>query len=195
MPFNLNEFRNKLIHGGARPNQFHMRVTWPQQVPTGVAAAADFPFLCETSQLPGSKVGVAEVAYFGRKLKYAGDREFDSLSVTILNDEDFRIRNALEAWMAAITGHSTTVSVFNGGIVADSYATDAEVQQFSRNNNGNGGVPIQSRKFIGLWPTNLSPIELDWNNQNSIEKYSVEFAYQWWEPVDGSTGASVNLNA
>ncbi len=194
MPFNLNEFRNKLIHGGARPSQFNMRVTWPQLIPTGVAAAADFPFMCQVSEIPASKVGTIAVPYFGRKLYFAGDREVDTLQVTVINDEDFKIRKALESWMAAITGHSTTVSAFSGGITSDSYATDAEVQQYSRNNGGNSGAPIQAYKFVGLFPVNLGPIALDWNNENTIETFTVEFRYQWWEPVDANTGATVTLN-
>lgn len=194
MAFNLNEFRNKLVNGGARPNQFNMRVTWPQLIPTGVAAAADFPFMCQVSEIPSTQVGAIAVPYFGRKLYYAGDREFESLQVTVINDEDYKIRKALEAWLAAITGHSTTVSQFSGGITSDSYATDAEVQQYSRNNNGNSGVPIHSYKFIGLFPTKVGSIPLDWNTENTIETYTVEFRYQWWEPVDANTGASINLN-
>jgi len=193
MAFNLNEFRNKLVNGGARPNQFNMRITWPQQVPTGVAAAADYPFMCETGELPASNLGTIIVNYFGRKLKFAGDREFDTLSVNIINDEDFKIRAALEAWVAAISGNSTTVSQFNGGLTSDGYGTDAEMNQYSRNNNGNGGVPIKSYRFVGIFPIKVGAIPLDWNSENSIEKYPVEFAYQWWEPGTGS-GISADVN-
>lgn len=190
MPFDLNQFRNKLTNGGARPSQFEMRVTWPQIIPEGVAAAADFPFLCQTSELPPSDVGNISVGYFGRKLNFAGDRTFPTLAVTIINDEDFKIRRAFEAWSAAITGHSTTTSRFNGGLGADSYATDAEVRQYSRNDNGQGGVPIKAYKYIGAWPQAISSIALDWNTNDSIETFTVTMQYQWWEPIDPASGAA-----
>lgn len=184
MPFNLNEFRNKLQHGGARPSQFEMRVTWPQQIPLGIAAAADFPFLCQASEIPGESVGTIGVKYFGRTLTYAGDRSYSPLTLTIINDEDFKIRKALEAWMNAIQGRSTSTSAFDGGINAGGYATEAEVRQYTRNDNGQGGVPTHAYKFIGLFPTELGNIQLSWESENQIETFTCQFQYQWWEPIE-----------
>jgi hypothetical protein len=42
---------------------------------------------------------------------------------------------------------------------------------------------IKTYKFIGLFPNDLAPIDLDWGNNDAIEEYSVTFAYQWWEAV------------
>lgn len=194
MPFDLNKFRTKFARGGARPSQFEMRITWPQQVPSGIAAAADFPFLCSASELPSSQVGNIKVPYFGRKLTFAGDRQFEDLTVTVLNDEDFKVKRALEAWSAAITGHASTVSAFDGGLNSGGYATSGEVRQYSRNDNGQGEVPIKAYRFIGLWPGNIGKIDLNWETENQIETFSVTFHYQWWESIDVSTGAvTVNL--
>lgn len=191
MPFNLNDFRNKFVNGGARPSQFEMQITWPDAVRgiSGVVSAEqDFRFLCQISEIPASKVGEINVPYFGRKLKYAGDRSFDPLTVTIINDEDFKIRKALQAWMKAITEHPTTVSVFDGGINAGSYATDGVVTQFSRNR---GGQALHAYKFIGMWPTEISPIALDWSTNDEYERFTCSFDYQWWEEVDPTTGATL----
>lgn len=189
MGFDLNIFRNKLKFGGARANQFEMRVNWPQQhVPQGIAAAADFPFLCSVAEIPSSSMGHIAVPYMGRKLQFAGDRDFKPLSVTVLNDEDFKIRRAFEAWMKAIAGHSTTESQFNGGITSDSYVTDGEVRQYSRNNKGS---LLQGYKFVGMFPVELASIALDWNTQNEIETFTVTFQYQWWDNIDAATGQTL----
>jgi hypothetical protein len=40
----------------------------------------------------------------------------------------------------------------------------------------------------------ISPIEVDWAANDTIEEYAVTFAYQWWEsnPSDsGSTGGAI----
>jgi hypothetical protein len=168
-----------------------MRVTWPSQIPSGTAASADLPFLCSVSEIPASTIGNIPVPYFGRKLNYAGDRTFEPLTITVLNDEDFKIRKALEAWLKAITDHSTTVSQFNGGIVSGSYATDAEVRQYSRNDNGQGGVPLQAYRFVGLFPVNLGAIALDWNSSDQIETFTCQFQYQWWEAVNATSGVAL----
>ena len=160
-----------------------MDIVWPGPIAAGVARA-QLPFLCSISQIPASTVGTATVFYFGRELYYAGDRKFAPLTVTILNDEDFAIRHALEEWMRQMTSHSFTTSNFSGSIASArgggaSYATRAQVRQLSRNENGGG--PQQRYIFEGLFPTALSEIEVNWENADQIERFTCEFRYQWWE--------------
>lgn len=189
--FNLQEFRNKFQNGGARPSQFEMQVIWPAAVrgTAGVAAAErDFSFLCNMAQIPKSEIGVMNVPYFGRTMKFAGDRKFEDLNVTVLNDEDYKVRHAIEAWMKAIRDHATTTSVFNGGIDSGSYVTDGVVKQFSPNN---GGAPLHAYKFVGMFPTLLGDIKLSWAAEGQVEEFTVTFAYQWWEAVNASTGAAL----
>ena len=183
MPFALNEFRNTLQHGGARPSQFDMDIVWPAAI-AAQTARLQLPFLCQISQIPGSTLGTVTVPYFGRELYYAGDRKFEPLTITIINDEDFIIRHALEEWMKAITAHSYTTSVFQGSIATArgggvSYATRAQVRQLSRNENGNG--PQQRYIFEGLFPVQLGEIEVNWEAYDQIEKFTCQFRYQWWE--------------
>lgn len=183
MPFQLNEFRNALQHGGARPSQFDMDIVWPSGLQASVARAK-FPFMCQIAEIPAATVGVVTVPYFGRRLYYAGDREFEPLTVTIINDEDFVIRHALEEWMRAITAHSFTTSEFTGSIASSrggafSYATRAQVRQLSRNSNGTG--PQQRYVFEGLFPINVGAIPLDWSKYDAIEDFTCQFRYQWWE--------------
>jgi hypothetical protein len=40
---------------------------------------------------------------------------------------------------------------------------------------------LKTYKFIGLFPLDIAPIDLDWQNNDTIEEYSATFAYQWWE--------------
>lgn len=183
MAFALNEFRNTLQHGGARPSQFDMDIVWPAGIAAGLPRQ-QFPFLCTISQIPGSTIGQAVVGYFGRELYYAGDRKFEPLTITVINDEDYLIRHALEEWMKQITAHSFTTSEFTGSIassrgVGNSYATRAMVRQLSRNENGTG--PQQRYIFEGLFPVQLGEIELNWETYDQIEKYTCQFRYQWWE--------------
>jgi len=186
MAFDLNQFRNALLHGGARPSQFEMEITWPVNIPSGIIAGSNFRFLCRVSKIPEATIGKIDIPYFGRKLKFAGDREFGDLTVTVINDEDYKVRHAFEDWMRAITGHSTTVSQYNGGIATDtvsalSYATEGIVTQLSRNDRGTGQQ--HAYRFVGMWPSSLGEVALDWANYDAIEEFTVQFQYQWWEPV------------
>jgi len=195
MAFNLNDFRNKFVNGGARPSQFEMQIVWPdilRGAPGVVGAEADFRFLCQISEIPASTITPIAVPYFGRKLQYAGDRTFTPLTITVMNDEDFKIRKAFEYWSQAITGHQTTVSQFDGSNIAGSYATDGVVIQHSRNS---GGGTLQAYKFVGMFPSAVSAIPLDWEKTDSFEVFTVEFQYQYWLPIDGNTGqVAVSVN-
>ena len=103
----LSKFKGKLQGGGARPNLFEVRldnlpdaakdvtpvVTWgPTQ------GQEDFAILCKTVTflLPPLH---QSIFLSSRTLKVAGDRTIENWTVTIINDENFYIRTAMEAWM------------------------------------------------------------------------------------------------
>ena len=96
MAFNVAEFRANMIGDGARPNLFQVSLTFPTVALNNTAAGQQTQFLAKSAQLPGSTIGTAPLFYFGRELKFAGNRSFAQWSVTIINDENFTIRNSLE---------------------------------------------------------------------------------------------------
>ncbi|MEK9799752.1 MAG: hypothetical protein VW647_02560, partial [Alphaproteobacteria bacterium] len=63
----------------------------------------------KASSIPASTVGQIEVPYFGRKVKMAGNRTFENWQVTVLNDEDFLVRNAFEKWSSFINSHENNL--------------------------------------------------------------------------------------
>ena len=174
MAFNVTEFRANLLGDGARPNLFQVSLTFPA-VANSPVAGQRLSFLAKTAQLPGSTVGIAPLFYFGRELKFAGNRSFPDWSITIINDEDFNVRNAFETWMDALNSHSLNIrnpAAFNQLL----YTSDAKVTQFSK-----AGLPLKTYNCVGLFTTDVSPIELDWGTNDSIEEFSVTLAYQYWE--------------
>jgi hypothetical protein len=117
------------------------------------------------------------VQYFGRELKFVGNRTFADWTITIINDEDFVIRNAFERWMASINSHGLNVRN-PAALTPGSYTVDGEVTQF-----GKKGDNLKKYKFIGLFPSDLTPIDVDWGSNDAIEEFSVTLTYQWWESV------------
>ena len=167
MPFNINQFKGAMNLDGARPNLFE--VTIP-------VFNRKLVFTCKTAQLPGSTLGVVEVPYFGRMIKLAGNRTFTEWTVSVLNDEDFVVRNQIESWMADINAHERNVADKLYGLPGlGGYAFDSTVDQY-----GKQGNIIKSYNFVGMWPIDLSPIELSWDANDQIEEYQVTFAYQYW---------------
>ena len=175
MAFNVSDFRANLIGDGARPNLFQVTLTFPTVAAGGNIAGQKTTFMAKAAQLPGSTVGTVPLFYFGRELKFAGNRSFTDWSLQIINDEDFTIRKAIESWMNGINSHSGNVR--NGGAKAPTgYTVDAEVTQY-----GKTGDVLKKYKFVGMYPLDLAPIDLDWGSNDTIEEYGVTFAYQWWE--------------
>ena len=176
MAFNVTEFRSNLIGDGARPNLFAVTLTLPTFVNNGSAAGSKITFMAKASQLPGSTVGAVPVYYFGREMKFAGNRTFPDWSISIINDEDFIIRNAMESWSNGINSHVSNVRAAGGSVSPTAYTVDAKVDQY-----GKMGDIIKTYNFVGMFPVDISPIALDWGQNDSIEEYDVTFSYQYWE--------------
>lgn len=180
MAFNINNFKGQALpFGGARPTLFEVIVGNPLNLGEALDAASvsQFRFVCRSAQIPPSALGTIEIPYFGRKIKLAGDRVFQSWQVTVMNDEDFSVRSMLEKWSNALNTIETNIRRPLGEL---NYKADVEVRQFGK--NGNGNAPIRSYKLIGAFPTVISPIDLDWNSTDQIENFTVTFEYDYWLP-------------
>lgn len=166
----IDQFRAVLAGGGARPSQFVVSLTFPTWVSANGAALAG-QFLVKTAELPASIITPIDVPFRGRIAKVAGERQFANWNVTVLNDNDFLIRDALERWSAGILNHAQT----NGIVAPTEYTSDLFVTQLDRND-----VALKTYKFFNCFPQTVSPIGLDFGNTNTIEEFQVEFSVDYW---------------
>ena len=200
MAFKVQEFRSQMQYDGARPNLFQCEMTFPFLSRVEGDPQRKFTFMARAAQLPGTSINSVPVMYFGRELKFAGNRNFPEWTVTIINDEDFVIRKAFERWINGLNSHvgnlrdpqfvngQGTSSLGGAGQIASlGYQQDAYITQFSKT-----GDPIKSYKFVGLFPIDVSPIDVDWGSNDNIEEYAVTFAYQWWESSDDNPTTDVS---
>ena len=177
----ITDFKSKLTGGGARSNLFEVELAFPSAV--SVEGLNDIlnkaRFLVKTAALPASNIAPIEIPFRGRVLKIAGDRTFDTWSITVLNDTDFSIRSAFEKWMNFIN----KVSDNTGSTNAEDYQADAYVYQLDRS-----GETLRKYHFFDVFPTQVAPIELSYDS-GGIQEFTVELQVQWWEAVKG-TGAN-----
>ena len=118
----ISDFKGQLVGGGARPNLFEVQLA---NIP-GVTnwqgdTATAFTYLCKAAQLPASTIANVDVPFRGRIFKVAGDRTIENWSITVINDEDFKIRNAFEEWMQLIAKLDNNLGATN----PSSYMVDA----------------------------------------------------------------------
>ena len=176
MAFNLTDFKGQLQYGGAKASLFQVTITNPLDQ----SGDGKLPFMCQAAQIPEATMGVIEVPYFGRKVKIAGDRTFAEWTVTIINDEDFKVRNAMERWMAEINRHETNLN--QAGQAPRNYKSQGDVTQY-----GKDGRKLRTYAFEGMFPTNIAAISLDWDTTDDIERFDVTFQFDWWTVAGGET--------
>jgi hypothetical protein len=176
--FEIQRFTEALVNDGARPNLFQVVMAG---IPNSVGPSLSF--LAKSAQLPGSTLGIVPLFYQGREVKFAGNRTFADWTITIINDENFLIRNSMEKWMNGINSNTKNIRDMSNVLQTSNqvsniaYTVDAQVNQYAKSNDT---TPIKSYNFVGMFPVDLSPIDLDWGTNDTIEEFTVTFAYQYW---------------
>lgn len=166
----IQQFKSRLGGGGARSNLYRVILPFPAFASVG-GESEELSFLCRATSLPGSRIGEAQVPFLGRTIKLAGDRDFDNWNIVVINDTDFLIKNAFERWLDGVNGHFSNV----GFVSPADYMVDGVVQQLDRQHN-----VVKSYKFEDIWPADVSGAELAYDNNNSIQEFSVTFAVNYW---------------
>ncbi len=186
----LNDFKNRMSGGGARPNLFECEINFPTGIvltDEGVSLAEKTRFLVKAASLPGSTINVIDIPFRGRNLKIAGDRTFDPWTITVINDVDFKIRNAFEKWMNYMNKHEDN----SGELDPSNYQKDMKVYQLGKagmnNMTTNGNIKVlKAYQFYGMFPTAISPIDLSYDQADTIEEFTVDLQVQWWDAIDSS---------
>ena len=179
---NISQFKSKLIGGGARPNLFEVELTTLPPNVTSNWDAEVFSFMCKAAQLPAQTIANVDIPFRGRIFKVAGDRTIEPWTITVINDEDFRFRNAFEQWTQQIADLDTNL----GTTDPSAYMTNAKVYQLGRGSEkssqsagaGDGNVVLKEYEFINIFPTNVSAIDLSYDTGDTIEEFTVEFQVQ-----------------
>ena len=172
----ISTFKSKLGGGGARPNQFEVVINYP----FGGDASDVGRFLITTAELPGQTMGVTPVYYRGRLIKLAGDKEFAPFSCSVINDNDFTVRNALERWMNYIEDRATKAGEQN----PENYQKIIDIYQLDRN-----GSRLRQYKLQGAFPVEIGPVQLDFGSNDQISTFGVSFQYQTFS-IEGTPATS-----
>ena len=172
----ITGFKSKLAGGGTRPNLFEVEIAFPNETQIDNDVKEKTRFLIKAAALPASNITPIDVNFRGRILKIAGDRTFDTWTITVLNDVDFSIRSAFEKWMNFINKMSDAT----GAQDPAEYQPDAYVHQLDRD-----GSTLRTYKFHDVFPTNISQIDLSYETVDAIEEFTVEMQVQWWEALKG----------
>ena len=175
----ISDFKGALIGGGARPNLFEVELT---TLPAGIGwNSSDFSYMCKAATLPASNIANIDIPFRGRIFKVAGDRTIDPWTVTIINDEGFKLRNAFEEWTDLIAKLDTNI----GATDPSAYMVNAKVYQLGRGSSpssktqgGTANAVLKEYEFIDIFPTAVGAIDLSYDSTDAIEEFTVDFQVQ-----------------
>jgi hypothetical protein len=188
----IADFKSKLIGGGARPNLFEVELT---TLPASVQGwdADTFKFMCKAANMPAQNIASIDVPFRGRTFKVAGDRTIDPWTITIINDEDFRLRRAFEEWSEQIAKLDNNIGATDPG----AYMVSAKVYQLgrgssasSKDNAGTSNAVLAEYQFVDIFPTNVSQIDLSYDSTDTIEEFTVEFQVQSFNILEPKVGVA-----
>ncbi len=181
--FSITNFKANLTGGGARPSLFTVDID-AALTQLGIKPPISSNFLIKGASIPTSTIGTYDVFYHGKAIHVAGDRTYETWDTTIINDEDYGIRIAIEKWMDLVADHKLNSRQLNNseGETA-SYKKSIKVTQFSKT-----GEHLHHYHFLGAFPTTLSAIALDWATASEIEEYTVTWTYDRWMPGTSAKG-------
>jgi len=180
----ISQFKSRLAGGGARPNLFEVELTLDGEG-LGFSLpgydATQMAFLCKAANLPAQNIASIDVPFRGRIFKVAGDRTIDTWTITIINDEDFRLRRAMEFWTEQIASLDTNL----GATSPNAYMAAAKVYQLGRgsspsstDNSGDSNSVLAEYEFVDIFPTEVSAIDLSYDSSDTIEEFTVTFQVQ-----------------
>lgn len=192
----INDFKSRLVGGGARPNLFECEINFPNALGNlDAELTLDLRFFVKATSLPASTISSIPVPFRGRTLQIAGDRTFDPWSITVINDTNFKIRNQFEKWMNLINRHDDNAGVITPAL----YQQEMKVMQLSRGTENSPKSPetstsmnvLKAYKFYGTFPTSISDITLSYDSSDTIEEFTVDFQVQWWDALDVGGDTSI----
>ena len=204
MTTSITKFKSQLdkLGGLARTNLFAVEIYLPRKFfMYGLCGQGDqnverkkvLKFLCRGALLPGSQVASIDVPYRGMGYKIPGERVFEPLTLTFMNDSKHVARNTFLDWHKGMR-HVDNNYMYNtdknnvhffGNLRLDTYYRDKWNKKHDRPQ-----IPT-AYKFYGLWPTMVGAIELDNGSNDQVQEFTVQFEYQNYRMVERDDSRSM----
>ena len=169
MTFSITTF-NTAFAGGIRPNQFSIEIATP---PTGITLT-NFPVLCKAAAVPGMTIGLIEVPFRGRRVKFPGDRTFAEWTVTVISQKDHAIRTGFEDWANLIAASDFTSKAISAK-TSSSYKANVDIKQLKDDNS-----VIRTYQLRDAFVVDIGAIELSYDTTDAIEEFTVTFQYSYF---------------
>lgn len=130
----------------------------------------ELEFLCKGAGIPASTLGVIEVPHMGRKVKIAGNRTYQELSLTVLLTNNYEVRTYFEEWSDSINGAETNVGLTS----VEAYKNDLFIEQLDSEGNA-----VAEYTLVGCWPSEISQIDLNAESVDTVSEFTVTMQFDY----------------
>lgn len=161
----INQFLANFQHG-FRSNLFRVNV---QNLP------GKMQFVCKASNLPGKEIAPVEAYFMNKVVKLRGDVTFPDWTTTIILDNDFSVKNEVEAWMERIQSNADV----NGANVSSAYLGVGRVEALA----SDGNTVLAAYEIFNMFPMSMAQVDLSWDNRDTLTEFEVTWAYSHWQRV------------
>lgn len=188
--FNIEGFKSAVTRnqGLMRTNKFLMTFTPPKLLMIPGAVLKDIEFLCEQISEPGINISTHEVRRYGigHIEKHPTINNFQDITAIFYADNSALVHATIYKWMQSIVNFNLSKGIFTINKLSDykapfevayreDYVTDINIVVYKEN-----GKPIKTIVLRDAFPTAIADVPLNWQDQNSIARYAVQFAYSDW---------------
>ena len=178
MTFSVSSFATAL-GSGTRSNLFEVSIALTN---LGATAPTTFAALAKATSIPASTVGLIEVPHLGgRRLKVAGDRTFAEWTVTLMSDEAFKLRTALEDYqntLVTLAGEVVTGSTGSGITIGNrgtGNRATVVVKQL-----GDDSTVLRTYTLVNAFASDISALDLSYDTRDAIQEFTVTWVYDYY---------------
>lgn len=188
MSFNINAFKSVMDkHGGpARTSLFQVEFATRSidgtDIAPGIIPSADLRFFCQSVSVPGINL---ETTYYrssgiGFQESIPVGSQPETLNCVFILDNDHRIMTFFHRWMATVMNVGGARGDTASGLpmhqieYKNSYAASSmTVRHYSTHDK----TKSYEFRYLGVYPTQVSTIDLGWGNKDVIATITVNFSY------------------
>lgn len=159
----------------ARPN------LWTAQLYTASTigeAPETFNFRCEKTLIPGRTVATVDDTGSGPALKLPYEVNYADIDITIICSTDMIERKFFENWIDSII----TSSAISGKAGLLKYHNEyARGNKMNLSQIDESGDELITYSLIDVYPIQISPMNLSWEETNTYQRFDVTLSYRYYE--------------
>lgn len=181
MTFNIRTFKSTLnsVNGLVKSNKFQVLI-----IPK-IRVGDDrlMTFMCDQATLPGVSWSTQDVRHtgYGNFVKRPTNATFTDVQLSFFVDSNSNVMEYFHRWMSNINNFDRSNPGERNGIplyqfnYPDEYTSVVEITTFDDEN-----FPVTTIKLNDAFPVAVADQQLSWENQNTLLRMSVTFAYDSW---------------